>query len=319
MTHPEWALKHKRKNTEIRCIRGHYYLYQITSKWDPAKKRTKKVTGKQIGTINEEWGLIPTGMKRKGRIPPGESPFKVPPETIKEEPVQTKEKSVKIESFLDHFSKIEDPRSSRNQLHTVSEILLVTFCAVICGADGWEDVEEYGNARLDHLREYFEYKNGAPSDDTIRRFFRLINAENFEKLFREWMESIAKKANIKVIAIDGKSSKHSFDGDGKMLHTLSAFATESRIVLGQEKVSEKTNEITAIPKMLEWLDVKDHIITIDAMGCQYEIANKILKKEGDYIFSLKGNQGNLSDDVIKYFADTKHLSLTKNCVDYDKG
>ena len=118
----------------------------------------------------------------------------------------------------------------------------------------------------------------------------------FERLFRNWIGGIAKKADSQVIAIDGKSSRHSFDGDDKkMLHVISAFATDVRIVLGQEKVSEKSNEITAIPKMLEWLDVKGHIVTIDAMGCQYGIANRIRDKQGDYIFSLKGNQGTLLD------------------------
>ena len=121
-----------------------------------------------------------------------------------------------------------------------------------------------------------------------------------------------------MIAIDGKSLRHSFDEDAKMLHVISAFATEARIVLGQEKVSEKSNEITAIPKILRWLDVKGHIITIDAMGSQFKIANQIIKKEGDYIFSLKGNQNTLSEDVTTYFDDKVSDNITKH-VDYDKG
>lgn len=289
MQHPEWALKFKTKNTELRCIRGKYYLYNRTAKWDPVKKRTKKVTLNQVGSISEEYGLIPTGMKRKGRIPAGESPFKTPPK----EEVQ----------FLDSFENIEDPRSSRNQLYTVSEILLVTLCAVLCGAEGWSDVEEYGKRKINHLRQYLDYNNGAPSDDTLRRFYRYANPSEFEKLFREWVETLAKKTDSKVIAIDGKSLRHSFDKNSNMLHVISAFATEARIVLGQEKVSDKSNEITAIPKMLNWLDVKGHIVTIDAMGCQYEIADQITKKEGDYIFALKGNQGTLAQDVALYFSD----------------
>jgi len=122
-----------------------------------------------------------------------------------------------------------------------------------------------------------------------------------------------------VIAIDGKSLRHSFDGEKKMLHVISAFATEARLVLGQEKVSHKSNEITAIPKMLKWLDVKGHIITIDAMGCQVKIANHILHKGGEYIFSLKGNQSHLSEDVTAYFADHDLTKTLVSHVEYDKG
>jgi predicted transposase YbfD/YdcC len=304
MAHPDWVIKHKIPNSEIRCIRGRYYLYSITSVWSPEKKRTKKKTLKQIGVIDREYGLIPTGMSRKGRIPKGES----------------KLKNVTVETnFLDQFGEIEDQRLEKNTLYTTSEILLVTFLAVICGAEGWQDVENYGKSKIDYLRSYLDYSNGVPSDDTVRRFFRVVNPEHFKQIFCKWVNSIAKVTDAKVIAIDGKSSRRTHDKDKNMLHMVSAFATEARIVLGQEKVSEKSNEITAIPKLLELLDVKGHIITIDAMGCQYAIANKIVKKDGDYIFSLKGNQGNLSDDVTLFFTSGKHTKSISSYVDYDKG
>ena len=303
MTHPDWVRQHKMPNTEIRCIRGRYYLYSITSVWCPEKKRTKKKTLKQVGVIDEEFGLIPTGMSRKGRIPKGESKIK---------------ENVSLETnFLDEFGAIEDPRYERNQLHTLSEILLVTLLAVICGAEGWRDVENYGKAKIDYLRQYLDYANGIPSDDTIRRLFRFIDPESFKQIFCDWVKHIANVVDAKVIAIDGKSNRRTHDGDKKMLHVVSAFATEARMVLGQEKVADKSNEITAIPKLLELLDVKGHIITIDAMGCQYAIANKIIEKEGDYIFSLKGNQGALSDDVTLFFnSPTKKMA---SHTDYDKG
>jgi predicted transposase YbfD/YdcC len=305
MTHPDWVLKHKIPNSEIRCIRGKYYLYSITSVWCPEKKRTKKKTLKQIGVIDEEYGLIPTGMSRKGRIPKGESKIK------DSAPLDT--------NFLDEFESIEDPRLDRNQLYSISEILLVTFLAVICGAEGWQDVENYGKAKINYLRNYLNYFNGVPSDDTIRRFFRAVDPDHFKQIFCRWTESLASVVDAKVIAIDGKSSRRSYDGEGKMLHMVSAFATEARIVLGQEKTSEKSNEIKAIPKLLDLFDVKGHIVTIDAMGCQYAIADKILKKEGDYIFSLKGNQGNLSEDVALFFTATNHKKTILSCIDYDKG
>ncbi len=308
MAHPDWALKHKTKNTELRNIRGKYYLYAITSKRMKEKKWPQKITLGQVGVITEEEGLIPTGKKRKGPVPYGKSVYKegMPPLEFDT-------------SFVDDFSKLRDPRSQRNQLYRVEEIWLLSLCAIICGAEGWQDVEDFGKLKLPYLRQYLEYANGTPSDDTVRRFYRNVDPDEFEQLFRNWVEAIAKKAEVKVIAIDGKSLRHSFDEKASMLHVLSAFATEARIVLGQEKVSQKSNEITAIPLMLKWLDVKGHIITIDAMGCQFKIANQILQKDGDYIFSLKGNQSHLAEDVTSYFADhemTRHLT---SHVDYDKG
>lgn len=305
MTHPDWVLKHKIPNSEIRCIRGKYYLYSITSVWCPEKKRTKKKTLKQIGVIDQEYGLIPTGMSRKGRVPKGESKIK------NSAPLET--------NFLDDFSTIEDPRLDRNQLYSVSEIILVTFLAVICGAEGWQDVENYGKAKINYLRNYLDYINGVPSDDTIRRFFRAVNPHCFKEVFCRWVESLANVVDAKVIAIDGKSSRRSYDGDEGMLHMVSAFATEVRIVLAQEKVSEKSNEIKAIPKLLDLFDVKGHIITIDAMGCQYAIANKIVKKDGDYIFSLKGNQETLSKDVTLFLDSNNHKKNISSYIDYDKG
>ena len=235
MTHPDWVIKHKIPNSEIRCIRGKYYLYSITSVWCPEKGRTKKKTLKQIGTIDQELGLIPTGMSRKGKVPKGASKLK------HEAPLDT--------NFLDKFATIEDPRSDRKCLFTLSEILLVTFLAVICGAEGWQDVENYGKAKISYLRHYLDYQNGIPNDDTIRRFFRGVNPEHFKQIFCSWVNSIAHIVDAKVIAIDGKSNRRTFDGDDKMLHVVSAFATEARVVLGQEKVSDKSNEITAIPKL----------------------------------------------------------------------
>lgn len=296
MAHPDWVIKHKKPGTEIRKIREKYYLYGYTTVWSKEKKRAQKKTTKQIGIITEEFGLIPTGMSKKGRVPAGASKIK---EDI---PLET--------NFLDQFEVIEDPRTNKNLLYTVSEILLVTFLAVICGAEGWQDVESYGKSKLEYLRKYLGYKNGIPSDDTIRRFFRSINVNHFKKIFSQWIYSIANIVDAKVIAIDGKCSRRSHDGGEDMLHIVSAFATDARVVLGQEKVSNKSNEIKAIPQLLNLLDVEGHIITIDAMGCQYAIADQILEKEGDYIFSLKGNQGNLHSDIKNYFNSSEKKALS---------
>ena len=191
MTHPKWVLKHKVPNSEIRNFNGKYRLYAITSKWCPEKKRTKKVTLKQIGIIDKEFGLIPTGMSRKGKVPKGES--------------KLKSDALLETNFLDHFDVFEDPRMQRNQLYTVAEILLVTLLAVICGAEGWQDVENYGKSKIKYLRCYLPYEGGVPSDDTVRRFFRAINPNHFKEIFSKWVQCIVNIVNAKVIAIDGKN------------------------------------------------------------------------------------------------------------------
>lgn len=309
MAHPAWALKFKTKDTSVRCVRAKYYIYKASSKRDrdPITKKSKTITLKQIGVLTEDYGLIPTGIKRRGRIPKREFCFKAPPEAEKKET-----------NFMDELSQINDERSEKNQLHTASEILFLASCSALCGGDGWQDMEDFDELRLDFLRDYFTSKNGAASNDTCRRFFRTCDLGTFEKCFRDWVGTLAKIDQPQVIAIDGKSSRHSFDDSKKMLHMVNVLATESLIVMGQEKVDEKSNEITATPKILEWLDVKGHIVTIDAMGFQYAIADKILEKGRNYIFSLKGNQGNLSDDVTVYFGK-EMLTSTTFLIDHDKG
>jgi predicted transposase YbfD/YdcC len=211
------------------------------------------------------------------------------------------EKEAKI-GFLDHFKGLEDPRIERCKLHPMEEILLLVLCGVIAGCDGWEDIEDFGKAKLDFLRQYLPYKQGVPSDDTLRRFFRALAPKLFTERFMEWVKSLQETTlAARVIALDGKTSRHSFDGAGKALHLVSAFASEARLVLGQVAVDSKTNEITAIPELLKWLDVRGAIVTIDAMGCQVDIAAQIQEQGGDYVFSLKGNQGTLSEDVRTFF------------------
>ena len=204
------------------------------------------------------------------------------------------------ETFLDFFSSIEDPRIDRCKLHPVCEILLLTLAAVISGAEGWIDIERYGHLKLDFLRRFFPYENGIPSDDTLRRFFRRIDPKVFQERFVEWVKSLASGEEV-LISIDGKVSRRSFDKDKAALHMVSAFASECGLVLGQIKVSDKSNEITAIPELLALLDLQRAIVTIDAMGCQKEVAKQIVEKEGDYVLSLKGNQGTLHDDVKALF------------------
>lgn len=212
------------------------------------------------------------------------------------------------ESFEDFSSDLGDHRIERNKLHGVEEILFLALCAIICGCEGWRDIERYGKLKLDFLRSFFSYTHGVPSDDTLRRFFRDLDPKQFQSCFADWAKTIDLKDN-KHISIDGKVSRHSFDKDINPLHLVSAFASDCRIVLAQEKVADKSNEITAIPKLLELLDLEGAIVTIDAMGCQKDIAQKIRDNRADYVLLLKGNQGTLHEDVKLLFKDEAVMKL----------
>jgi predicted transposase YbfD/YdcC len=210
------------------------------------------------------------------------------------------------EGFLDFFKDLEDPRIDRKKLYPINEILFLTLAAMICGCEGWLDIEAFGREKIEYLRQFLPYKNGTPSDDTLRRFFRRINPKAFQERFVKWMESL-KELSAKLIAIDGKVSRHTFDGDQNPVHLVSAFASESRLVLGQAKVSDKSNEITAIPELLALLDLANSIVTIDAMGCQRAIAEQIQQAQADYVLSLKGNQSSLPEDGKLLFSDEELL------------
>ncbi len=209
--------------------------------------------------------------------------------------------------FLDYFEELEDPRSKINLHHRINEILFLTLCAIICGAEGWDDIELFGKSKESLLKEFFPDKYGIPSDDTLRRFFRALDPGKFQSCFMQWMQSLGIDTKEKVICLDGKTSRRSYDNDKKALHTVSAFAAETRLVLGQKKTDEKSNEITAIPELLELLDIEGSIVTIDAMGTQKKIAKKIQDKGADYILALKGNQGTLNEDVRLFFEKTTLL------------
>lgn len=207
------------------------------------------------------------------------------------------------ESFKDFSSGIPEHRLDRNKLHSIEEILFLTLTAIICGCEGWRDIERFGCAKMTFLKKVFPFAHGIPSDDTLRRFFRALDPEIFRDCFVAWVKSLNLSETLHV-AIDGKVSRRTFEGEANPLHMVSAFASDYRLVLAQEKVADKSNEITAIPKLLSLLDLPGALVTIDAMGCQREIAKKIGEKGADYIFSLKGNQGTLRQDVELIFKDS---------------
>jgi predicted transposase YbfD/YdcC len=211
----------------------------------------------------------------------------------------------KVVSLRECFSVVHDPRREHQRFHNLWDIIALTICAVISGADCWPDVEEYGRCKQEWLEPFLELPHGIPSHDTFARVFALLDPLAFQEGFRNWIQALVKATDGRVVAIDGKTLRHSFDNTkGKgALHLVGAWAAENNLVLGQQAVDCKSNEITAIPKLLEIIDVAGAIVTIDAMGCQKEIAAKIVDKGGDYVLALKGNQENLHNDVEKLFLE----------------
>lgn len=206
-------------------------------------------------------------------------------------------------SIVTHFADLEDPRIERTRLHNLLDIVAIAICAVIAGADGWEDIANYGQAKHDWLKTFLALPNGIPSHDTLRRVFCLLNPQAFQECFLRWVEAWSAGLGLKRIAIDGKTVRRSLDrASGKAaLHLVSAWASEQHLVLGQVAVDTKSNEITAIPKLLELLDLSGAIVTIDAMGCPKEIAAKIRAGGGDYVLAVKENQERLLDDIQHCF------------------
>ncbi len=201
------------------------------------------------------------------------------------------------------FSDLKDPRVERTRVHLLKDILIIGILSVIAGGKGWEDMENYGLSKYDWLEEFLDLSWGIPSADTFRRVFERINPKVFEQCFQRWVKSIVETVGAQVIPIDGKTLKGSYDREqGKSaLHLVSAWSSQYRLVLGQVKVTDKSNEITAIPALLELLDLAGCIITIDAMGTQTAIASQIFQAKADYVLSLKGNHPTLHSQVKDWF------------------
>jgi predicted transposase YbfD/YdcC len=199
-----------------------------------------------------------------------------------------------------YFQDLEDPRIDRTKLHRLSDILAIAFCAVICGADSWVEVQKFGNAKEDWLRRRLELPNGIPSHDTFGRVFRLLDPQKFQECFLGWVRAVSDTTEGRLIPIDGKTARRSSDTSvGKSpLHLVSAWAAANHLFLGQVAVGDKTNEITALPQLLDLLDLEGAIISIDAMGCQKEIAKKIVESGGDYVLAVKANQDTLHDAIM---------------------
>jgi predicted transposase YbfD/YdcC len=230
-------------------------------------------------------------------------------------------------SIAAHFRTLPDPRVRRTRRHALVDILAITLCAVICGAEDWVAVARFGRAKRKWFRTFLTLRHGIPSHDTFGRVFAALDPDAFKTAFLAWAQTLATLRPGDVVAVDGKTLRRTFDtaADKAAIHMVSAWATAQSLCLGQIKTDAKSNEITAIPQLLEMLALADRVVTIDAMGCQRDIARTIQAKGGDYVLSLKGNQTRLHDDIRTLFADAEARGFrdlphtTADTVDGDHG
>ena len=206
-------------------------------------------------------------------------------------------------SLVDCFAEIEDPRVERTRRHKLIDIICLAVLAVIAGAEGWEDIEEFGEDKQQWLKKYLELPNGIPSHDTISRVFRALKPDAFQEAFQQWIEAVHEELGLRLVAIDGKTIRRSHDrGSMKSaLHAVCAWSVENHLVLGQTSVDAKSNEITAIPELIKRLELKGAIVSIDAMGCQKEIAKQIVDAGADYVLAVKDNQPTLHHAIERHF------------------
>lgn len=209
--------------------------------------------------------------------------------------------------IADCFADLVDPRIERTKRHTLLDVITIALCGVICGAESWVEVEDWGDAKLEWLRTWMALPNGIPSHDTFGRVFSRIDPVQFEAGFARWVQEVVTttvpdETAGSILAIDGKTIRAARERGGNALHVVSAWASAYRLVMGQEAVDAKSNEITAIPALLARLDLHDQIVTIDAMGCQRTIAAQIVAQGGDYVLAVKGNQGDLHTNIRDSFA-----------------
>ena len=204
-------------------------------------------------------------------------------------------------SIFTHFESVKDPRVNRCKKHKLIDILFMTLSAVICGADNWVAIEAFCKAKKDWLTDVLKLKNGIPSHDTFGNVFAMLDTAQFSESFTHWMRDIATLSDNEIIAVDGKCLRGTKDGNKSAIYMVSAWACKNKCVLGQQVVDEKSNEITAVPKLLKKLNLTGVTVTADAMGCQRDLSKQIVEQGGDYLFCLKGNQGTLHDDVMLWF------------------
>jgi predicted transposase YbfD/YdcC len=222
-----------------------------------------------------------------------------------------------IGTLVFHFLDMEDPRDD-NRRHLLLDIIVIAICAAICGADTWTDVELFGQSKEKWFRKFLELPHGIPSHDTFGRVFALIDPEQFQVRFRDWIAAVEERTEGEIIALDGKQLRRSHDkAEGKKaIYMVSAWASENSLVVGQRKVDDRSNEITAVPQLLDMLEVSGCIVTTDAMNCQVETAKKVIENDADYVFVVKDNQPRLLEAIQGLFDDPDEMRWVDT--DYDR-
>src|SRR5512132_2695126 len=209
-------------------------------------------------------------------------------------------------SLVEHFKSITDPRLDRTKDHDLIDILVIAICALLCAAEGFNDMEDFGKAKEDWFRTFLKLRNGIPSHDTFNRVFAAIDPKEFLECFLRWTQSLRQAVAQEIVALDGKALRRALNRDENPKYVVSAWAESNNLVLGQLKVEDKSNEITAVPELLRVLELAGCIVTVDAMGCQKKIAKEIIESDADYVLALKGNQETVHQE-IKSFLDATLL------------
>lgn len=226
-----------------------------------------------------------------------------------------------MNELLDWMDYIEDVRQERKVRHQLKDIIVIVLFATLANVDDWVEMEYFAHYHQDYLRKYVELKNGIPSHDTLCRVFGMLSPDMLQQLYQKWQELLNRnegEAIKKIICIDGKTMRSNKRKEGKPSHIVSAWSREDGFCLGQKAVDEKSNEITAIPQVLEKIQIKGHVVTIDAMGTQTAIVEKIKEKRGDYVLALKKNQGNLYEDVSLYMRDEEEKRNMREAGNYKR-
>jgi predicted transposase YbfD/YdcC len=205
-------------------------------------------------------------------------------------------------SLIEHFEKLPDPRVNRTRDHDLIDVLIIALCSLLCAAESFYDMEEFGQAKRDWFKTFLGLRNGIPSHDTFNRVFAALDPEKFLECFLAWTQSVRQALGQEIVAVDGKALRRAIDGDDSVKYIVSAWAEGNGLVLGQMKVADKSNEITAVPRLLRVLELSGCIVTLDAMGCQKKIAKEIIEADADYVLALKGNQETVHEEV-KTFLD----------------
>lgn len=206
-------------------------------------------------------------------------------------------------SLITHFQDLPDPRRDRTKDHDLIDILVIAICTLLCGGEGFNDMEDFGHAKHDWFKTFLRLRNGIPSHDTFNRVFAALDPKEFAACFLRWTQSLRQAVAQEIVALDGKALRRALNADQSVKYVVSAWAESNGLVLGQWKVADKSNEITAVPELLRVLELAGCIVTVDAMGCQKQIAKEIIEADADYVLALKGNQKTVHEEIKTFLDD----------------